>query len=89
MTVMQAGLNPVRQVLANGVTMIAKETRVTPAVTIHATVHTGTTSDPPEFPSFPPSNDGLESGSSSIEHAVTTEANDTQRIQRMGKPCTA
>jgi zinc protease len=42
------GLAPIRQVLPNGVTVIAKETRTTPAVTIYAAVHAGTLYDPPE-----------------------------------------
>jgi zinc protease len=50
MTVTHAGLNPVREVLANGVTVIAKQARVTPAVTIHAAVHAGTAADPPGLP---------------------------------------
>ena len=42
------GLAPTRQVLANGVTVIAKETRTTPAVTIYAAVQAGTIYDPLE-----------------------------------------
>jgi zinc protease len=42
------GLAPIRQVLPNGVTVIAKETRTTPAVTIYAAVHAGTLYDPPD-----------------------------------------
>ena len=42
------GLSPTRQVLANGVTVIAKETRTTPAVTIYAAVRAGTIYDPIE-----------------------------------------
>jgi zinc protease len=42
------GLSPTRQVLANGVTVIAKETRTTPAVTIYAAVRAGTIYDPLE-----------------------------------------
>jgi zinc protease len=42
------GLSPTRQVLPNGVTVIAKETRTTPAVTIYAAVHAGTIYDPVE-----------------------------------------
>jgi zinc protease len=41
------GLGPSREVLANGVTVLAKETRTTPAVTLHAAVHVGTIHDPP------------------------------------------
>jgi predicted Zn-dependent peptidase len=43
----QAGLAPSRQVLANGVTVIAKETRTTPAVTIYARLLAGSAYDPP------------------------------------------
>ena len=42
------GLAPSRQVLPNGMTLIAKETRTTPAVTLHAGVLAGTLYDPPE-----------------------------------------
>ena len=41
------GLAPSRQVLPNGMTIIAKETRTTPAVTLHAGVLAGTIYDPP------------------------------------------
>jgi zinc protease len=41
------GLAPVREVLANGVRVMAKESRTTPAVTIHAAIHAGTIYDPP------------------------------------------
>jgi zinc protease len=44
------GLSPVRQLLPNGVTVIAKETRTTPAVTLYAGVHAGTIYDPAGFP---------------------------------------
>jgi zinc protease len=37
-------------VLANGATIIAKESRATPAVTIHASLLAGTVYDPPGFP---------------------------------------
>ncbi|HTM02003.1 MAG TPA: pitrilysin family protein [Vicinamibacterales bacterium] len=50
MSIAQAGLNPVRAVLANGVRVIAKQARVTPAVTIHVAVHGGTVADPPGLP---------------------------------------
>lgn len=50
MTTIQAGLNPVREVLANGVKVIVKETRVTPAITIHAAVYSGCASDPDGLP---------------------------------------
>src|SRR5688572_8389000 len=42
------GLSPTRQVLPNGVTVIAKETRTTPAVTIYAGLHAGAIYDPPD-----------------------------------------
>ena len=41
------GLAPVRSVLDNGATVIVKPSRVTPAVTIHASVHAGSAFDPP------------------------------------------
>lgn len=41
------GLSPTRQVLANGLTVLARETRTTPAVTIYAGFHAGTAYDPP------------------------------------------
>ncbi len=44
------GLSPTRQVLPNGVTVIARETRTAPAVTIHAAVHAGTIYDPADLP---------------------------------------
>src|SRR5687767_10989176 len=40
------GLSPTRHVLPNGLTVLAKETRTTPAVTIHAGFHAGTAYDP-------------------------------------------
>ena len=40
------GLAPARAVLANGVTVIAKETQTTPAVTLHANIRAGTDCDP-------------------------------------------
>ncbi|HXH25115.1 MAG TPA: pitrilysin family protein [Vicinamibacterales bacterium] len=43
------GLSPAREVLPNGVTVIAKETRTTPAVTLHASVQAGTAYDPPSL----------------------------------------
>jgi zinc protease len=42
-----AGLAPVRQVLSNGVRVLAKETSTTPAITIHAAIRAGTIYDPP------------------------------------------
>lgn len=44
------GLVPSRQVLPNGVTVIAKETRTTPAITIYAAVRAGTLYDAPDQP---------------------------------------
>ena len=41
------GLAPVRRVLPNGVVVIAKESRATPAVTLHLSVPAGTIYDPP------------------------------------------
>ena len=41
------GLAPSRQVLANGLTVLAKQTRTTPAVTIHAGILAGTVYEPP------------------------------------------
>ena len=42
----QRGLSPTRYVLPNGVTVLAKETRTTPAVTIYAGFHAGSVYDP-------------------------------------------
>jgi len=42
------GLAPVKRVLDNGATIIAKESRATPAVTLHASVRAGTLYDPPD-----------------------------------------
>lgn len=44
------GLAPAREVLPNGLTVIAKETRTTPAVTIYAAIYAGTAYDPPDAP---------------------------------------
>src|SRR5688500_360359 len=41
------GLAPTREVLPNGLTVIAKETSTTPAVTLHIGLHAGTIYDPP------------------------------------------
>jgi zinc protease len=41
------GLAPVKEILANGVSVIVKETKTTPAVTIHASILAGTVYDPP------------------------------------------
>ncbi len=46
MTERSRGLSPTRCVLSNGVTVLAKETRTTPAVTIYAGFHAGTAYDP-------------------------------------------
>lgn len=50
MTPVTAGLAPVRTALANGMRVIAKESRMTPAVTLHAAIHAGTVFDPPAQP---------------------------------------
>jgi zinc protease len=50
MTPVTAGLAPVRTALANGMRVIAKESRTTPAVTLHAAIHAGTVFDPPAQP---------------------------------------
>lgn len=44
-TAVQRGLAPVRRVLANGLTVIAKQSRATPAVTINAGVRAGSACD--------------------------------------------
>ena len=44
------GLSPTRVALPNGLTVLAKETRTTPAVTIYAGVHAGTVHDPVDVP---------------------------------------
>jgi zinc protease len=41
------GLAPSRHVLANGLTVLSKQTTVTPAVTINATIRAGAVADPP------------------------------------------
>ena len=45
----EKGLSPTRHVLPNGLTVLAKETRTTPAVTIHAGFHGGTAYDPQDL----------------------------------------
>jgi zinc protease len=45
----ERGLSPTRHVLPNGLTVLAKETRTTPAVTIHAGFHGGAAYDPPDL----------------------------------------
>lgn len=47
MTTREPGLAPVRERLANGLTLLVKETRAQPAVTISATVSVGSAADPP------------------------------------------
>jgi zinc protease len=44
------GLAPIRTVLDNGVVVIAKETRTTPAVTVNLAVRAGSICDPPDAP---------------------------------------
>jgi zinc protease len=44
------GLAPVRAVLANGATVIAKTSPATPAVTLHASIQAGSIFDPPAAP---------------------------------------
>jgi zinc protease len=43
---MTGGLNPLRTVFPNGVTLLARETRKTPAVTINLTLRCGSVADP-------------------------------------------
>ncbi len=45
-TLIQRALDPVRQVLDNGLVVIVREARTTPAVTIHAAIHAGSLYDP-------------------------------------------
>ncbi len=45
-TAASGGLAPTREVLANGVRVLCKETRVTPAVTLHASIQAGSIVDP-------------------------------------------
>jgi len=49
-TIEQRGLAPARSVLDNGVRVIAKHARATPAVTLHAAFEAGTIFDPPSEP---------------------------------------
>ena len=44
------GLAPVRRILDNGAAIIAKESRATPAVTLHANLRAGTVFDPADAP---------------------------------------
>jgi len=48
--VVQAGLAPAQTVLRNGVTVVAKETRKTPAVSLNIAVRAGSLGDPLEAP---------------------------------------
>jgi zinc protease len=48
--VVHAGLAPARTVLRNGVTVVAKETRKTPAVSLNVAVRAGSIADPLEAP---------------------------------------
>lgn len=45
-----AGLQPSRTVLPNGVTLITKQTRKTPAVTVSLALRSGSVADPPDGP---------------------------------------
>lgn len=49
-TTLGRGLAPVREQLQNGAVIIAKESRTTPAVTIHASFGAGIVCDPPSHP---------------------------------------
>jgi zinc protease len=49
-TTVPQGLAPVRERLHNGAVIIAKESRTTPAVTIHASFQAGIIFDPPQHP---------------------------------------
>ena len=49
-TALGRGLAPVREQLQNGAVIIAKESRTTPAVTIHASFEAGIIFDPPSHP---------------------------------------
>ena len=49
-TARHKGLAPVRAVLGNGVVVIAKESKTTPAVTVYASLRAGTIYDPPHAP---------------------------------------
>jgi len=48
-TARHPGLAPVRAVLGNGAVVIAKESKVTPAVTVYASLGAGTICDPPHL----------------------------------------
>ena len=47
---MSGGLAPTREVLANGVTVLAKRTSTTPAVTLIANLRAGAVHDTAELP---------------------------------------
>lgn len=49
-TTVVRGLSPVRQVLPNGAVALAQESPATPAVTINATLHTGSVAEPTDLP---------------------------------------
>jgi zinc protease len=49
-SVVQAGLAPARTVLGNGLTVVAKETRKTPAVSLNVGIRAGSIVDPPDAP---------------------------------------
>jgi zinc protease len=49
-SILRAGLAPVRAALENGVVVLAKETKTTPAVTISLALRTGSICDPPDAP---------------------------------------
>jgi zinc protease len=49
-TAVVRGLSPVRELLPNGIVALAQESPATPAVTISATLHTGSFSEPPNLP---------------------------------------
>ena len=64
------GLAPSRHVLANGVTVLSKQTTVTPAVTINATIRAGAVADPPELAGV------AHFASKSIDRGTTTRSAD-------------
>jgi zinc protease len=49
-TTVARGLSPVRELLPNGAVAVAQESPATPAVTINATMHTGSFAEPPNLP---------------------------------------
>ena len=50
MSVVHRGLDPTRTILENGVVIVAKETRKTPAVTMNLALRSGSICDPPNLP---------------------------------------